>query len=385
MKRFITCLLLVSLLLGAFACAKSSVPAPAPSTIIAPAPESSKGTIFAGISRSDEQSSPAPVITLPPVPTPTPAPTTNAADSGQSWAGERMIVRTGNIALVVVDIAKAIEQITQLAGSFEGFVVSSNSWKQGDVLAGSIAIRVSAKYFDNAIKALHGMAVDVTSESTSGQDVTEEYVDLSAKLHNLQASEAQLLTLMEKAGTVADILDVQRELTNTRGQIEQTKGRMQYLEQTSAMSLINVNLEQSELNVKFTARNNRVKTGQDVWFEASIAGGISPYNYEWDFGDGSTSTTDTPTHAYKSKGSYTVTLKVTDDKGNTDSQKRDNYITVLPGWSAGNVASSAWQGFLAFGRVVINIVIWLVIFIPLWIVIGVIVYFAWWRRRRKKA
>ena len=89
---------------------------------------------------------------------------------------------------------------------------------------------------------------------------------------------------------MTDILEVQRELTNTRGQIEQTKGRMQYLEQTSTMSLINVSLEQSKLDVKFTASSNRVKTGQDIRFEPRLPAVFAPYSYEWDFGDGSTST-----------------------------------------------------------------------------------------------
>ena len=71
------------------------------------------------------------------------------------------------------------------------------------------------------------------SESTTGQDVTEQYTDLDSQLRNLEASEAQLLELMKQAGTVEEILKVQQELTNTRGQIEQIKGQMQYLEQSS--------------------------------------------------------------------------------------------------------------------------------------------------------
>lgn len=380
MKRLITGLLLVILLLGAFACGKAEAPMPAPSPAPVPAP------------------APPPVINIPlpaegtampsvpvpaPVPAPAPAPSPAKTELGQAWAGERMIVRTGDMALVVEDVAKAIEEITRLAGSFKGYVVSSNSWREGERLMGNISIRVADEHFDDAIRALRQMAVKVNSESTSGQDVTEEYVDLSAKLRNLEAAEAQLLQLMEKAGKVSEILEVQRELTETRGEIEQTKGRMQYLEQSASMSLIQVSLEQSKLDVEFNASQRNVKEGEKVWFEARIAGGFAPYSYEWDFGDGNTSTGEMPTHAYKSEGSYTVILKVTDDKGYTDSQKRDDYIVVLPGWSAGNVASSAWHGFLTFGRVLANIIIWVGIFIPLWIVIGVILYFAWWRRRKK--
>jgi hypothetical protein len=126
-----------------------------------------------------------------------------------------------------------------------------------------------------------------------------------------------------------------------------------------------------------------VKEGYVVWFFPNVSGGFEPYSYEWDFGDGSTSTDVQPSHAYKSDGSYTVKLKVTDDRGNMVPYERADYITVLPGWSAGNIASSAWNGLVGFGRVILNILIWLGIFSPVWIVISVILYFAWWRRRKK--
>jgi len=293
-------------------------------------------------------------------------------------------VRTGDMALVVADVAKSIDGIAALAGSYDGYVVSSNSWREGNRLVGSIAIRVAAERFDDAIRALRQMAVEVNSESTTSKDVTEEYIDLSSRLGNLEASEAQLLKLMEQAGTVSDILGVQKELARTRGEIEQTKGRMQYLEQTSSMSLIQVRLEQAELDVTFTASKKAVKAGQDIRFDPRIGGGISPYSYEWDFGDGSTSTDVAPTHAYKSEGNYNVTLKVTDDRGNTDIKVRNNYITVLPGWSAGSIAGSAWNGLTTFGRGLVNVLIWLGIFSPVWIVIGGIVYWWFWRRKRRK-
>lgn len=310
------------------------------------------------------------------------APSLKATGDLVTGDAERMIVRTGNIALVVEDVPATIDQITKMAGGFEGYVVSSNVWKQGKKLVGSISIRIAAKHFDNAMRALRGLAVDVTSESSTSKDVTEEYVDLSAKLQNLEATEAQLLKIMEKAEKVEDILAIQRELTNVRGEIERTKARMQYLERTSSTSLIQVGLEQSGLVVKFTASTTRVKVGERVQFYGEIVGGFAPYGYEWDFGDGSTSTDEVPTHAYKSDGSYTVSLTVTDDRHNTDTEIRSGYIFVLPGWSAGSIASAAWNGLVVFGRVLTNILIWIGVFIPVWVVIVGIAY--WVLRRRKK-
>ncbi|MDO8568356.1 MAG: DUF4349 domain-containing protein, partial [Dehalococcoidales bacterium] len=239
-----------------------------------------------------------------------------------------MIVRTGEMSLVVQDIPAAIDRITRLAESYKGYVVSSRSWREGERLRGTITIRVPAGDFGGVMKSLSELAVEVTSQTTSSKDVTEEYVDLSAKLQNLEATEQQLLRIMEKAVKVEDILNVQRELSRTRGEIERTKGRMQYLERTSVTSLIDVRLEQAKLDVKFNADKRFVKAGEGIYFKSQIVGGFTPYSYQWDFGDGGTSTDMAPTHAYKSPGSYTVSLKVTDDRGNMDTETLKDYITV---------------------------------------------------------
>jgi hypothetical protein len=152
------------------------------------------------------------------------------------------------------------------------------------------------------------------------------------------------------------------------------------------MSLINVQLEQSKLDIQFTADKRRgVKEGETIQFYISeIAGGFAPYSYQWDFGDGEKSTEANPQHAYKNDGLYTVSLTVTDDKGNTDTEIREEYITVLPGWNAGSIASSAWNGLATFGKVLANIFIWIGVFVPLWIVIGGIVWLVIYLRRRNK-
>jgi chitodextrinase len=286
--------------------------------------------------------------------------------------------------MVVSDIATALDTITKLAEDSQGFVVSSNQWKENGALLGTITIRVPSGVFDSAMATLRVMADEVTSENTSAQDVTAEYVDLSSTLKNLQATEAQLLEIMKKAVTVDDILAVQSQLTNTRGQIESTQGRMKYLEQTSATSLITVSLTQSRLDVKLTAGNGRVvRSGDSIYFIATVSGGFSPYNYKWDFGDKSTSTDEQPSHVYSSTGKFTVSLTVTDDKGNTATDTRTDYITVQSGWNVGNVAKTAWSGLKSFFHVLVNILVWVGIFSPVWLIIGGILFWVLLRRKIK--
>ena len=153
---------------------------------------------------------------------------------------DRMIVRQGSLNLVVADLAKALEGAARIAQEREGYVVSSS--QQGEEGA-SITLRVPVGRFDDALKALKALAVRVLGEQTTSQDVTEEYVDLQASLRNWEAAEAQYLELIKRAQKVEEVLQVQRELTNVRGQIERIKGRMQYLERTSALASIDVHFQ----------------------------------------------------------------------------------------------------------------------------------------------
>ncbi len=156
---------------------------------------------------------------------------------------ERMIVRTGDISLVVEDVINARDDIAQLALRFDGYVVSSQISGEEEDMRGWISIRVPDEKFEQALAELRDLAVRVKSESTYSQDVTEEYIDLQSRLKNAEATEQQYLALLEKATDVEDILNIYKSLSQVRQEIEQIKGQMQYLERTSSMSLISVYLE----------------------------------------------------------------------------------------------------------------------------------------------
>jgi len=180
-----------------------------------------------------------------PVPTPAPAPMRpeEAGMEEPSIPQERMIVRNGDISLVVEDVPEAQDEIAELAARLGGWVVNSNIYGEKEEIRGWISIRIPSSKFDQALAELKALAVRVTSESTSTEDITEEYVDLESRLRNAEATENQYLALLERAEAVEDILRIYEALSQIRYEIEQIKGRMQYLEQISAMSMISINLE----------------------------------------------------------------------------------------------------------------------------------------------
>ncbi len=184
-----------------------------------------------------------------PMPVPAPMPSERNDSYKDTGAGalpsteERMIVRTGEMSLVVEDVVGTKDEIARLATSYGGYVVSSQISGEEQDMRGYISIRVPDDKFESALAELRDLAVRVTSESTASKDVTEEYVDLQSRLKNAEATENQYLALLGKATDVEDILRIYERLSQVRREIEQIKGRMQYLERTSSMSLITVRLK----------------------------------------------------------------------------------------------------------------------------------------------
>lgn len=180
------------------------------------------------------------------MPTPAPGVPMAAADSELEPVGERMIIWTGDVSLIVKDAEDSLEKVEAIAKDLGGYVVNSSSWYQEEQLRARLTIRVPAEEFDTAMARLKDLAIKVESRNVSTQDVTEEYTDLDSRLRNLEATETELLELLtevrERTRKAEDVLAVHRELSNIRGQIEQVKGRMQYLEKMTAMATINIEL-----------------------------------------------------------------------------------------------------------------------------------------------
>ncbi len=162
---------------------------------------------------------------------------------------ERLIIRNADMSIVATDTEAALTQIAQMAENGGGWVVSSNVYQSSETSkTGYIQIRVPSEGFQSVLDAISGLAVSVESLSTSGQDVTEEYVDLSSQLANLEATAARVRAFLDDATRVEDALAVNAELSRLEGEIAVIKGRMQYLEQSSAFSSITVNVIPDELS-----------------------------------------------------------------------------------------------------------------------------------------
>ena len=161
-------------------------------------------------------------------------------------APARMIVRSAELRVVVADTTKAVSAATRAAEGVGGYVAGSQVWREGELLRARLTLRVPADKLSPALAQLRGIAKRVENETVSSEDVSEEFVDLGARLRNLEATEEELRQLLivarQNARKASDVLEVHQHLTTVRGEIEQIKGRMRYLTQVAAMSSITVEM-----------------------------------------------------------------------------------------------------------------------------------------------
>jgi hypothetical protein len=167
--------------------------------------------------------------------------------AGDSQGVERLIIRNANLSIVVRNTESAVEEIDALAAELGGYVIESSISEYREGKQARLRLRVPAEELDSALERIREISMEVRRESISGQDVTDEYVDLQSRLRHLEATEERLLTFMEEAEDTEAALEVYDRLQNIQAQIEQTRGRMQYLEQSAAMATITLDVTPSEL------------------------------------------------------------------------------------------------------------------------------------------
>lgn len=172
-------------------------------------------------------------------------PSYESNDSQNIAQTDKKIIKNGNLTLKVDSTDEAAKKITEIAKNNDGEVSSSSFYQSANnAKSGSIAVKTPVNNFDKAFAEIKGVASLVVRESTSGQDVTEQYIDLQAQLKNRQAEEQSFVKILDQAQKIQDVLDVTAQLARVRGNIEQLQGKIKYLESQTDMSTISITLSE---------------------------------------------------------------------------------------------------------------------------------------------
>lgn len=155
----------------------------------------------------------------------------------------RKIVKTADLGISAKDVRGSATGAQQIAARLGGTILSSQTYHADNAVYADLVIAVPSDRFEEALDDLRGLGEEVTTDTVTGHDVTEEYVDLQSQERNLLAAEQKLLDLYDRADSVQDALAIQREITGIRGQIEQVQGRIQYLKQSTDSSQISLSVQ----------------------------------------------------------------------------------------------------------------------------------------------
>lgn len=159
----------------------------------------------------------------------------------QAQAG-RMIIKNAELDLLVADTDVALDGVTAIASDYGGYIVSTRTWFEQEFKYATVRLGVPVLEFENVLRRLRGLAVQVTNETASGEDVTDQYVDLQSQLTNLRATQARIREFLDKAKDVKEALEVNAQLSEIEGQIEEIQGKMNYFKDRAAYSTISIQL-----------------------------------------------------------------------------------------------------------------------------------------------
>jgi len=158
---------------------------------------------------------------------------------------DRLLIRNASATVEVADARKALSELTRVARDLGGYV--GNLQEQVDPLGArsvTAEVRVPAARFEEALARAEKLGKPLRKDITT-EDVTEEFTDADARLRNLKRSEQRLLAHLAKSGKLRDTLDIERELTRVREQIERIEGRLRYLSHRIAFSTLSITLQES--------------------------------------------------------------------------------------------------------------------------------------------
>ncbi len=196
---------------------------------------------------------------------PQPAPGQGGQGAGPVAAvDDAKIIRTGTMDLEVSDLNKALRTARDGIVGLGGYVGASTTSNQQDQPSATITYRIPSDKWESAIDLLHGLGgltTKVVTEHTEAVEVTGQVVDLEANIANLQASEIALQGIAEKAIKISDVLEVEGQLTSTRGQIQTLEAQLKDLNDRSSYAAMTV-----DYNVPVVA----VEVASQGWDPAAV-------------------------------------------------------------------------------------------------------------------
>ncbi len=168
----------------------------------------------------------------------------NVTTSSTPKKTAKKIIKNANVRCQVDDIGIAYKQINALVAKHQAYISKEEQNNRGRRANYDFTIRVPFERFDTLLSELSKVAIQVDYKNVNARDVTEEFVDIKARLQTKRALEARYIDILKKADSVKDMLTVEKQLQVVREEIEAKEGRLRYLSDQVGQSTIKIKVYQ---------------------------------------------------------------------------------------------------------------------------------------------
>lgn len=189
---------------------------------------------------------------------------------------ERQLIKEGSLDFETSDIMETRQHIETLVQKYKAYISQEDERTTASRIYQDITVRIPKTHFDSFLSELSGDIKKFDNKSVTVQDVTEEFVDITARLAVKKETEQGYLRLLNQAKTIKDILDIQNELQDIRSDIESIEGRLRYLKNSVNFSTLHISMYQqievaSETGSLFMPVWDAIKGGVQAFAAVCIA------------------------------------------------------------------------------------------------------------------
>ena len=153
---------------------------------------------------------------------------------------EQKIIKSANLVFETNDVEATYQKILKQTSQYKGLLQSDNSGKDYNRIYKNLLVRIPTENFQAFLVGVSEGVPYFDQRNISQQDVSEEFIDLEARLKAKRELENRYIELLKKANTVKDMLEIERELSTIREEIEARQGRLQYLQNQVSMSTLDI-------------------------------------------------------------------------------------------------------------------------------------------------
>ncbi|WP_087972098.1 DUF4349 domain-containing protein [Oceanobacillus rekensis] len=164
---------------------------------------------------------------------------------------DRKIIYTANLFIEVKDYQQTINTIQSQVANRGGYIVDSNMTgdTENNTTNGHVTVRIPQEQFREFIQIMEEGSSKVLESSISGQDVTEEFIDLDSRLKSKRVVEERLLAFMEQAEKTEDLLTISADLADVQGEIDEITGRIKYLENKTDLATVTISIQENNVTI----------------------------------------------------------------------------------------------------------------------------------------